>query len=43
MGVMVDLKGPEILTGSNRDNKPIDLVAGQSLKICVDMAVEGDN
>ena len=40
---MVDLKGPEILTGPNRDSKPIDLQAGQSLKICVDMAVEGDN
>ena len=39
---MLDTKGPEIRTGMLRDNKPIDIVAGQSLKICTDYAVEGD-
>lgn len=40
---MLDTKGPEIRTGLNRDNKPIDLVSGQTLKICIDYAIEGDN
>lgn len=41
--VMLDTKGPEITTGNTRDEKPIDLVAGQSLKIVTDFAIEGDN
>ena len=41
--VMLDTKGPEIRTCFNRDNKPIDLTAGQSLKIVTDPAIEGDN
>ena len=41
--VMLDTKGPEIRTGFLRDNKPIDLTAGQSLKIVTDYAIEGDN
>ena len=41
--VMLDTKGPEIRTGFLRDNKPIDLVSGQSLKIVTDYAIEGDN
>lgn len=40
---MLDTKGPEIRTGLNRDNKSIDLVSGQTLKICIDYAIEGDN
>lgn len=40
--VMLDTKGPEIRTGLNRDNKSIDLVSGQTLKICIDYAIEGD-
>jgi len=28
IAVMVDLKGPEIITGMNRDNKPIELIQG---------------
>ena len=41
--VMLDTKGPEIRTGFNRDNKPIDLVSGQKLKIVIDYAIEGDS
>ena len=43
VAVMLDTKGPEIRTGMLRDNKPIEIVAGQSLKICTDYAIEGDN
>ena len=43
VAVMLDTKGPEIRTGFLRDNKPIDLTAGQSLKIVTDYAIEGDN
>jgi pyruvate kinase len=41
--VMLDTKGPEIRTGFLRDNKPVDIVAGQTLKIVIDYAIEGDN
>jgi len=41
--VMLDTKGPEIRTGLLRDNKPVDLVNGQSLKIMTDYNIEGDN
>ena len=43
VAIMLDTKGPEIRTGLNRDNKPIEITAGQSLKICTDYAIEGDN
>ena len=39
---MLDTKGPEIRTGMLRDNKPIDLVAGQELQIVTDYSIEGD-
>ena len=41
--VMLDTKGPEIRTGFNRDNKPIDIATGQSIKIVTDPAIEGDS
>ncbi len=40
---MLDTKGPEIRTGMLRDNKPVDLVAGQELIIVTDYSIEGDN
>mmetsp|Transcript_19353 Transcript_19353/g.29670 ORF Transcript_19353/g.29670 Transcript_19353/m.29670 type:complete len:396 (+) Transcript_19353:156-1343(+) len=40
--VLMDMKGPEICTGFLRDNKPIDIVQGQTLKIVTDFAIEGD-
>ena len=40
---MLDTKGPEIRTGMLRDNKPVDLVAGQELLIVTDYSIEGDN
>ena len=40
---MLDTKGPEIRTGTLRDNKPIELVAGQELLIVTDYSIEGDN
>ena len=40
--IMLDTKGPEIRTGFLRDNKPIELTAGQTLKIVTDYAIEGD-
>jgi len=43
VAIMLDTKGPEIRTGNLRDGKPIDLTAGQSLKIVTDYALEGDN
>lgn len=41
--IMLDTKGPEIRTGLLRDNKPVDLVAGQELLIVTDYSIEGDN
>ena len=41
--IMLDTKGPEIRTGVLRDNKPIDLVAGQELLIVTDYSIEGDS
>ena len=41
--IMLDTKGPEIRTGTLRDGKPIDLVAGQELQIVTDYSIEGDN
>lgn len=41
--LMLDTKGPEIRTGLLRDNKPVDLTAGQELHIVTDYSIEGDN
>jgi hypothetical protein len=40
---MLDTKGPEIRTGLLVDHQPIELVAGQTLQIVTDYAIEGDN
>lgn len=40
--VMVDLMGPAIRTGKNKDGNIINIAIGQSLKIVSDMTVEGD-
>ena len=40
--VMVDLQGPAIRTGKNKDGSIINIAIGQSLKIVSDMTVEGD-
>ena len=40
--MMVDLTGPAIRTGKNKDNQVINISIGQSLKIVSDMTVEGD-
>jgi len=40
---MLDTKGPEIRTGMLRDNKPVELTAGQELLIVTDYSIEGDN
>jgi pyruvate kinase len=37
--VMVDLTGPAIRTGKNKDNQVINISIGQSLKIVSDMTV----
>jgi len=39
---MLDTKGPEIRTGLLVDHQPIELVAGQTLQIVTDYAIEGD-
>jgi len=38
-----ETKGPEIRTGVNKDGKDIELVAGQSLEIFTDTAIESDD
>lgn len=43
IAVLVDCKGPEIVTGMNRDNKVIEIQQGQSLKIVIDVTMDGDN
>lgn len=43
IAIMMDTKGPVIYTGYLRDSKPINIVAGQNLKIVNDPAIEGDN
>lgn len=40
---MLDTKGPEIRTGMLRDNKPVEIVAGQTLKIGIAYDIEGDS
>lgn len=41
--IMLDTKGPEIRTGNLVDHQPVEFVAGQSLQIVTDYAIEGDN
>ena len=40
---MLDTQGPEITLGYMRDNKPVELRAGQQLKVLTDIAHAGDN
>ena len=42
--VLMDLKGPEIRTGAaNKDDQPIDIVCGQTLRITTDAEHIGDS
>jgi pyruvate kinase len=41
--IMLDIKGPEIRTGINKEGKPIKFVKGQSLEIVTDYSIESDN
>ena len=41
-GVLVDLQGPCIRTGKNKDGALIPISVGQPLKIVSDMQIEGD-
>ena len=41
--IMLDTQGPEITLENIRDDKNIQIVAGQSLKIVTDRAIDGDN
>mmetsp|Transcript_31448 Transcript_31448/g.48103 ORF Transcript_31448/g.48103 Transcript_31448/m.48103 type:complete len:461 (-) Transcript_31448:36-1418(-) len=41
--VLLDTKGPEIRTGFLKDHQPIEITAGQSLKITTDYDFLGDN
>lgn len=40
---MIDTKGPEIRTGSLRDNEDVEFKQGQVIDILVDEELEGDN
>ena len=39
----MESKGTSITTGNLKDQKPVDLKAGQELMILTDFAMEGDN
>jgi len=41
--IMLDTQGPEISLAYMRDNKNVEIHAGQTLKIVTDIAIEGDN
>jgi len=41
--LLLDTKGPEIRSGMLKDGKPVQLEAGQTLKITTDYEVLGDN
>ena len=41
--LMIDTKGPEIRTGSLRDNEDVEFKQGQVIDILVDEELEGDN
>ena len=40
---MLDTKGPSMLTGTLKENKPVELTKGQRFQIVIDSAMEGDN
>ena len=40
--MMLDTKGPSMLTGSLKEGKPVELRAGQTFMIVIDTAMEGD-
>lgn len=40
---MLDTQGPEITLAYMRDNKQVEITAGQTLKIVTDIAIEGDS
>ena len=42
VAIMLDTKGPEIRTGLLKD-KTVEFTAGQTLEICTDTNIEGDN
>jgi len=39
---MLDTKGPSMITGSLKENKPVELHKGQTYQIVIDPAMEGD-
>ena len=41
--LLLDTKGPSILTGTLKEGKPVELHAGQQYQIVIDGAIEGDN
>jgi pyruvate kinase len=41
--IMLDTQGPEITLENIRDDKNIEITAGQTLKIVTDRAIDGDN
>lgn len=43
VAVMLDTKGPSMLTGTLKENKPVELTKGQRYQIVIDSAMEGDN
>ncbi|KAJ1605380.1 pyruvate kinase [Cryptosporidium canis] len=43
VGIMLDTKGPEIRTGMLEGGKPIELKAGQTLKITTDYSILGNS
>ena len=43
VAMVLETKGPEIRTGVLKESKPVELVAGQSLEIFTDYAIEGDD
>ena len=42
IGIALDTKGPEIRTGYLKDDKPVDLVAGETIRITMDYSYLGD-
>ena len=42
VGIALDTKGPEIRTGYLKDDKPVDLVAGNTIRITMDYSYLGD-
>ena len=42
VGIALDTKGPEIRTGYLKDDKPVDLVAGNIIRITMDYSYLGD-